>query len=1230
MSQLNLKEIISSDTLSSLVDKINYNFNQVVLNGGGPRGATGIIGPPGLPGLQGIEGNIGSTGDDGTRVYISTTGPSYYTFGLSGESTPRIDDLFIEANVSYMNLWKMLTGSTGWGLIQTMVAPTTGLSKLIYDPSNDSDVLLTSLSNDPSKACKFYFGTSASFPYSLDSSHPITSTDPEFSSELSILSNYGDSLFTLAGEENQLRILDINRSGGDRGKTGGGIIHSVETSTGKQVYRILNGDIIGNNHFSISLNSNPGNKLLYGNTYNKLGIGVSEFSSLTAQASIEKSAVIGRSSKNFYSSSSVVLKDSIGLLTEGNFSVGRNNNTYATGGFYNISGSYGSSVWIDTSRGTSQNAKSDLYIGSGMYDYASNPVSNQLCNYWKFRCDGSSYAGNTMYGNLILTSYQTGGLFGTGASGTLGSVATMGLTSDGTMHSSQISVNSSILHDVFEIGNSIYNKIAIGQQEKSFVSGNMLMHIGFNVSRNPVVSDSWRRGNDETDNGGTLLWSSLSSGFGFSMFPSSGPYFLENITDKNVYESTRAFIGASGNLTISEKNNASSLSSLGYSFFDDFEAQGTTGEGTDSGKWRRFLGCFGTASSLKGSPLIAMTNGIEQGFEREIFDSNGMTASVVPHFTWKNSELYGMYLSQGTTANGASGESVGIAANGNFGLVVTGMTAGIGRVGVFQKNPVSRMHIGEKFVIGDDTKKFIGYNIFENYSSHSEHRIVGSTASGETQSGSFKVEFIDNEIVDGASSLNNRFSNLGTKLVLVPYGVGGTVSELDDSVSGKNFTGLIISPAPVGPTSDWINKSSHVPQVSIGLNSSTFVGEQDSTVSLKRGTLSIASQFRTKPSGYAFPTGGPFGYTIEDEYNIGLYDYNGNPISGLYVSGGDSYSTNKTFGMNFLGTGGNAIAQDISLLFSSTDKDLTKKYTRVANFGDGFRVGIDYVPETQTMEYSNTSDPIYDYSALVVGGYSEGIPGGYEQAIISKGIVTIDQSIYSGGDGGNQGLIFKDNSINSSKRVNEYLGDWGIQYTKTGNAAGLNFWKPSGSLSGLNNFMMFLSDSGSLGIGATSFDYISTSGNTYPPSSFSTLSISSSEAKMNVNGAIICSGIITSSDFRLKKEILSMKDSLEKVMKMNPITFSWKDDESNSIFGGFIAQEMNEILPESVKIVSDSKLEGGRYTLDYNAIVATLAGSIKEQQNIIENQNKKINDFENKIKNMEEEIELLFKLINKE
>ena len=54
---ITIKELLASDTLSEAADKINFNFDQLLLNGGGPAGPIGPEGPIGPIGGRGIRGS---------------------------------------------------------------------------------------------------------------------------------------------------------------------------------------------------------------------------------------------------------------------------------------------------------------------------------------------------------------------------------------------------------------------------------------------------------------------------------------------------------------------------------------------------------------------------------------------------------------------------------------------------------------------------------------------------------------------------------------------------------------------------------------------------------------------------------------------------------------------------------------------------------------------------------------------------------------------------------------------------------------------------------------------------------------------------------------------------------------------------------------------------------------------------------------------------------------------
>ena len=100
---ITIQEIIASDTISQLVDKTNFNFDQILLNGGGPAGPKGIPGPTGPAG-----GNTAACSEQNQ----SPGGiPNLFrVFGNSkGRNKPYFNDRFFE-QTRFCNQWRKTAG----------------------------------------------------------------------------------------------------------------------------------------------------------------------------------------------------------------------------------------------------------------------------------------------------------------------------------------------------------------------------------------------------------------------------------------------------------------------------------------------------------------------------------------------------------------------------------------------------------------------------------------------------------------------------------------------------------------------------------------------------------------------------------------------------------------------------------------------------------------------------------------------------------------------------------------------------------------------------------------------------------------------------------------------------------------------------------------------------------------------------------------------------------------
>jgi hypothetical protein len=120
-----------------------------------------------------------------------------------------------------------------------------------------------------------------------------------------------------------------------------------------------------------------------------------------------------------------------------------------------------------------------------------------------------------------------------------------------------------------------------------------------------------------------------------------------------------------------------------------------------------------------------------------------------------------------------------------------------------------------------------------------------------------------------------------------------------------------------------------------------------------------------------------------------------------------------------------------------------------------------------------------------------------------------------------------------------------------------------------------------------------------------------------VNGDIGAkSAFNNDSDRRLKKDIQTIPNALNKVLEMRGVTYQWKDGREAGDRMGFIAQEVEPILPQVVDNKND------HYTMQYAPITAVLVEAVKEQQSEIEQlkkENKQLKTEVAKINQMEQQ-----------
>ena len=99
------------------------------------------------------------------------------------------------------------------------------------------------------------------------------------------------------------------------------------------------------------------------------------------------------------------------------------------------------------------------------------------------------------------------------------------------------------------------------------------------------------------------------------------------------------------------------------------------------------------------------------------------------------------------------------------------------------------------------------------------------------------------------------------------------------------------------------------------------------------------------------------------------------------------------------------------------------------------------------------------------------------------------------------------------------------------------------------------------------------------------------------NGTSAAVQFLTSSDYRLKENINYDFDATSKIKQLKPCKFTWKNDDSNVVFDGFLAHEVQEIVPYAINGKKDAVDEDGKIeaqSIDKSDLVPLLVKTIQE------------------------------------
>jgi hypothetical protein len=101
---------------------------------------------------------------------------------------------------------------------------------------------------------------------------------------------------------------------------------------------------------------------------------------------------------------------------------------------------------------------------------------------------------------------------------------------------------------------------------------------------------------------------------------------------------------------------------------------------------------------------------------------------------------------------------------------------------------------------------------------------------------------------------------------------------------------------------------------------------------------------------------------------------------------------------------------------------------------------------------------------------------------------------------------------------------------------------------------------------------------------------------LDLTGNVNAGNFTTDSDARLKKDVETVENAMSTISQIRPVFYNWIDTNRQPVNPGhreigFIAQELEEVLPNVVKTGND---EMNTKHVAYDRLVSLLVGAVKE------------------------------------
>jgi trimeric autotransporter adhesin len=116
--------------------------------------------------------------------------------------------------------------------------------------------------------------------------------------------------------------------------------------------------------------------------------------------------------------------------------------------------------------------------------------------------------------------------------------------------------------------------------------------------------------------------------------------------------------------------------------------------------------------------------------------------------------------------------------------------------------------------------------------------------------------------------------------------------------------------------------------------------------------------------------------------------------------------------------------------------------------------------------------------------------------------------------------------------------------------------------------------------------------------------------KLHVGGNVLATSYLYTSDERLKTDIREITDVSSLLGELDGVRFAWKDSGKEDI--GFIAQDVEQVLPELVRTGSD-----GYKSVQYGNIIPLLVEGYKAEKSRADGLEKRLEALEKRLEAIE-------------